>query len=172
MIHSTRSMPSGNFADPQRPFRFPADYYCAPLSDVTPIFPRWVPFGCGGVSAVILLLLFAAGAVISGPRLAEFMDLFLGTSLGELRSMYAPDVSAAEKQRFDDEVERMREGLRTGQVTVKAMQPFMRAMQSAIADKRVTAEEVDRLANAAHEAQKKPAKPPQQPRRSVSVRPH
>ncbi len=169
MIHSTRSMPSGNFADPQRPFRLPADYYCAPLSEVTPIFPRWVPYGCGTVSAVILLLLFAGGAVISGPRLAEFMDLFLGTSLGEVRDMYAPDVSPAEKQRFDSEVERMREGLRSGKITVKALQPFMKAMQSAIADKRVTAEEIGRLSKAAHDAQTTPAKPP---RRSVSPGSH
>ncbi len=160
MIHSTRSMPSGNFDASQSSFRLPADYYSAPLSEVTPVVPRWMPAGCGTASAVILVLLFAGGAMLTGPRLSEFMDFFLGTSVGELRSMYAPDVTAAEKQRFDTEVERMREGLRTGKITVKALQPFMKAMQSAIADKRVTAEEIERLSKAAHDARPVPAPAP------------
>ena len=41
------------------PFHRPADYYAAPLSEVRPIFPRWVPFGCGSASLVIN----ASGAV-------------------------------------------------------------------------------------------------------------
>ncbi len=36
--------------------------------------------------------------------------------------MYAPDVSPAEKQRFDSEVERMREGLRSGVVVLGTVQ--------------------------------------------------
>ena len=27
--------------------RLPADYYASPVSEVTPLFPRWVPLGCG-----------------------------------------------------------------------------------------------------------------------------
>lgn len=173
MIHSSRVMPSGNFGDPvvptssgppsETPFRFPAEYYCAPLSEVKPIFPRWVPFGCGSASAVILVLMFVAGALFSGPRFGELMDFVIGTSIGELRGMYARDVTAAEKQRFDSEVERMREALRNGRIPVKNLQPFMKEMQSAIFDKSVTAEEVERLTKAAHDAQgtgkRRPATP-------------
>ena len=157
-------MPNGDFGapvvptagdkPPQRAFRFPAEYYCAPLADVRPIFPKWVPIGCGSASAVILVLLFAAGALFSGSRFGEVMDFVIGTSVGEVRGMYARDVTPAEKQRFDAEVERMREGIRSGKVPVANLQPFIKQMQSAILDKTVTAEEVERLTKAAHDAQR------------------
>jgi hypothetical protein len=152
MIHSTRSMPSGNLAEPQRPFRFPADYYTAPLSEVTPIFPRWVPMGCGSASAVFLVLLFVAGAVFTGSYFGEFMDFIIGTSLGEVRSMYGPDVTMEQKERFETELETMRTALRGGNVPVQKLQPFMKSMQAAISDKRVTGQELDELTKAAHEA--------------------
>jgi hypothetical protein len=159
MIHSTRSMPSGNLAEPQRPFRFPADYYTAPLSEVRPIFPRWVPVGCGTASAVILVLLFVAGAWVSGPGLAQFMDVVIGTSLGELHDLYTPDVTKDEKERFDAEVERMRSGLRSGTVSLRNVTPFLEGMKKAISDKHVTSDEVEGLIKAAHTAAeaKKPA---------------
>ncbi|HEY3056228.1 MAG TPA: hypothetical protein VGK31_09895 [Thermoanaerobaculia bacterium] len=155
-------MPSGNFDEPiaptppqdvpALPFRSPADYYCAPLTEVRPIFPKWVPIGCGSASAVILVLLFAGGAMLTGPRLARFMDFVLGTSLGELRGMYAPTITATQKQRFDAEVKRMREGLRTDKVSAQNIQPFLRAMQAAIADKKVTSDELEKLTKTAHDA--------------------
>ncbi|HSP17857.1 MAG TPA: hypothetical protein VLV78_24140 [Thermoanaerobaculia bacterium] len=119
---------------------------------MTPILPRWVPIGCGTASAVILVLLFIGGSLLTGSHLAEFTDLVIGTSLGELRSMYAPDVMQYEKDRFDTEVERMRAALRDGKVPMQNVQPFMRGMQSSIADKRVTAEELEALTKTAHDA--------------------
>ena len=167
MIHLTRSMPSGNLdepvtaapppaAAPPRAFRFPCAYYSSPLSEVRPIFPKWVPAGCGIASAVIIVLLFAGGALVSGPALSQFMDFVLGLSLGEMRGMYAPEVTAQQKQRFDDEVKHLREGLRNNKVSVPNLQPFMKTMQTAIADGKVTPEEVDRLARAAADAASKP----------------
>ncbi len=162
MIHSTRSMPSGNLDEPvtaappshvpPHAFRFPADYYCAPLTEVRPIFPRWVPIGCGSASAVILVLLFAGGALLTGPRLAQFMDFILGTSLGEVRGMFAPNISAAQKQAFETEVKQMRAALRADRISMQNIQPFLKAMQASIADKKVTSEELERLTKSAHEA--------------------
>ncbi len=155
-------MPSGNLDEsvtaavpdgiPPRSFRLPADYYTSPLSEVRPLFPYWVPMGCGIASAVILVLLFAAGAVINGPRLAQFMDYVLGTSLGELKGMYAADINATQKAQFDTEVNRLREGLRKDKVSIKNLQPFLKAMESAISDKKVTAGELETLTKSAHEA--------------------
>ena len=150
-------MPSGNF-------RLPAEYYCAPLAEVRPIFARWVPFGCGTVSAVILVLLFAAGAVFSGPRFGDLLDLFVGTSVGELRGMYTKDVTPPEKQQFDAEIERMRAGLRTGKIPVKNLQPFIKEMQNAIADKHVDGGELQRLTKAAQAVQAPPPRQPATPR--------
>ncbi len=162
MIHLTRSMPSGNLDEPvtttaphgtpPRTFRLPADYYTAPLSEVRPLFPKWVPLGCGTASAVILVLLFAGGAVVTGPRLAQLMDYIVGTSLGELKGMYAKDVTAQQKAQFDAEVNRLREGLRNDKVSVQNLQPFLKMMQSAISDKKVTADELEHLTRSAHEA--------------------
>lgn len=156
-------MPSGEFGGPAGPiaeaekpkqsFRFPAEYYCAPLSEVRAIFPRWVPVGCGSAAAVVLVLMFVAGALFSGPRFGEVMDFVIGTSVGDLRGMYARDVTPDEKQRFDAEVERMREGVRSGKIAVRNLQPFMKEMQAAILDKSVTAEELGRLTKAARDAQ-------------------
>ena len=155
-------MPSGNLdepvtstsphAAPPRTFRLPADYYTAPLSDVRPLFPKWVPLGCGTASAVILVLLFAGGAVLTGSRLAQLMDYVIGTSLGELKGMFAPDVTAQQKARFDAEVKQLREGLRSDRVSLQNLQPFLKMMQTAIADKKVTHDEVERLTKTAHEA--------------------
>ena len=167
MIHLTCSMPSGNLdepvtatpppaAAPPRAFRFPCAYYSAPLAEVRPIFPKWVPAGCGIASAVIIVLLFAGGALISGPALSQFMDFVLGLSLGEMRGMYMPEVTARQKQHFDDEVKHLREGLRNNKVSVPNLQPFLKAMQTAISDGKVTPEEVDRLARAAADATSKP----------------
>jgi len=155
-------MPSGNFDEPVTPapppalphpqFLFPSDYYCAPLTDVRPIFSRRVPIGCRSASAVILVLLLAGGAALTGPRLVRLMDFVLGMSLGETRGMFAPNVTPAQKMNFETEVKRMREALRRDQISTKTIQPFLKAMQSAIADKKVTPEELERLTRSAHEA--------------------
>ena len=162
MIHLTRSMPTGNLdesvtatephATPPRSFRLPADYYSSPVADVRPLFPKWVPIGCGTASAVALVLLFAGGAIVSGPRLAQLMDYVVGTSLGELRGMYATDITPQQKTQFDAEVNRMRDGLRTDKVSVQNLQPFLKSMQSAISDKKVTPDELAALTKAAHDA--------------------
>ena len=155
-------MPSGNLdepvttsslhADPPRAFRLPADYYSTPPADVRPLFPKWVPLGCGTASAVLLVLLFVGGAIITGPRLAEFTDYVVGSSLGELKGMYTKDVTAAQKARFDAEVKQLRENLRSGKISMQNFQPFLQAMNTVVGDKKVTGEEVDRLTKAAHEA--------------------
>jgi len=157
-------MPTGNFDEPvsanaQQPvstqrFRFPADYYSAPLSDVKPVVPKWVPWGCGTAAAVFVLILFGAGALLTGSRLATFMDFTLGMSLGELKGAFADDVSEQQKAAFDKEVSAMRENLRTERIAVKNVQPFLQTMQKATSDDKVTPAEVDQLTKAAADASK------------------
>ena len=83
------------------------------------------------------------------------MDYIVGSSLGELKGMYAKDVTADERARFDLEVKQLRENLRSGKVSMQNFQPFLKAMQTAIADKKVTGDEVERLTKTAHEARLK-----------------
>ena len=162
MIHSSPLMPPGNFDDSaplapppspvQRTFRVPSDYYSAPLAEVRPVFPRWVPYGCGTASLVFIVLLFIGGAVLSGPRLGQLLDFVIGTTLGELRPMIASDVPASEKEEFEAEVKRMRDGLRAGKVPVQNVQPFLQAMQKIVSDDKVTLQELDSLTATAKNA--------------------
>ena len=156
-------MTTGNFTGiepseiPQRPestrgFRWPADYYSAPLSEVRPIFPRWVPFGCGLAAAAFFLLLIGAGALLSGERVRGLFDLMIGMTLGQMKPMYQPDVTDAQKAAFETEVEKMREGLRAEKVPVANVQPFFQALQKAVGDEKVTADELAELTETAKKA--------------------
>ena len=154
-------MPTGNFDaipsaappndSPARRFRLPSDYYSAPLSEVRPVFPRWVPYGCGIAAAIAIIALFATGAMLTGPRLAQGLDFVIGMSLGDLRGMFQ-GVSTEQKDAFEREVKAMRDGLNANRVPASAVQPFLQAMQKAIADKKVTPEEVEQLTKAARAA--------------------
>lgn len=163
MIHSVRLMPTGNFvgtdlpvpASPpllERSSRWPCVYYAAPLSEVRPILPHWAPFGCGGAAAILLLILLAAGALLSGERIKGVLDLMVGVTLGEMKPMYAADISTAQKEEFDAEVKRMRENLRAGKISVQKVQPFFQSMQKAVGDEKITAEEFRSLTDAARTA--------------------
>jgi hypothetical protein len=89
--------------------------------------------------------------MLTGPRLAQGLDFVIGMSLGDLRGMFQ-GVSTEQKDAFEREVKAMRDGLNANRVPAAAVQPFLQAMQKAIADKKVTPEEVEQLTKAAREA--------------------
>ncbi|HEX8155043.1 MAG TPA: hypothetical protein VF698_18055 [Thermoanaerobaculia bacterium] len=160
-------MTTGNFDDPPAPspapipprrFRMPAEYYAAPLSEVRPIFPPWVAYGCGSLAGVFLVFLFAGGAWLASGGMSTAMDLILGQTLGEVRGMYAKDVTEADKKAVDDEFSALRKGLREETVSVTRLQPVLRAVQGVISDKTVTHEEVEKLRTAVRAAQTPAAK--------------
>jgi hypothetical protein len=134
---------------PPRRFRLPADYYSAPLAEVRPILPAWAPYGCGAAAILFLVLLFAGGSLMTGARLAALLDFVIATSLGELRGMYTPDVTAAHKESFDTAIKRMREDLRNGRVSAQDIRPFLQTMQKAVGDKKVTPQEVEQMTKSA-----------------------
>jgi hypothetical protein len=155
-------MPTGNFDEPltspvqpdvsRRRFRFPADYYSAPLSEVKPFLPKWAPWGCGGAAALFLILLFAGSSLLTGPRLNALIDLTIGMSLGEAKAMYAAGVTDDQKKAFDVAVTTMRENLRESKISAQNVQPFLKALQKAIGDRKLTPAEVDNLTAAAKQA--------------------
>ena len=167
MIHSPGSMPTGNFDEPvvstpppiktARSMRLPAAYYSAPLSEVKPIFPAWVPWGCGSAAALFLLLMFAGSAALTGPRLGALLDFVLNVSVGEMKGMYTSDVSRAQQDAFDAELKRMREQLRDGTISVQKVQPFLQAMQQTVGDEKVTPEELENLTKIVRESATPPA---------------
>ena len=127
------------------PFRRPADYYSSPVEDVKPIFPRWVPFGCGSVSIVLLIVLVIGAAMASSGAFGEMFDLVFASMQGEVDKMMGRDVKAADKATFDSEMKTMRDAIRTKRLSVDRVQPLLRSIREVSADERVTAEEVKRL---------------------------
>ena len=94
---------------------------------------------------MVLLIIFIGGAFVSGSGISSFMDMAIGMSLGEMRGMYAPEVTPARKQSLEAEIEKMREGLRNEKVSIVNLQPFMQNLQNAIGDRKVTPQEAELL---------------------------
>ncbi len=142
-----------------RRFAWPAEYYSGP-SPVA-VLPRGLTFGCGAAALVALLLVFAGGAFMASGGLVQLMDLTLGMSMGDLRGMYASDVTAAQKKELEDSIEQLRGGLRDGKVSVAQLQPVLETMRNGIIDRKLTPAEVQTLSAAARKASasKLPAKP-------------
>lgn len=129
----------------QGSYRLPADYYAAPVAEVRPLFPRWVPIACGTASAVFLLVLFAAGAFLATGGASRLMNLVLGMMDAEMAKMYAAEVTPAQKQNLASELQQLRENVRSEQVPLAELNPIMMSLRSAIADGSVTAQEADTL---------------------------
>lgn len=127
----------------QRTSRWPADYYSSGAPK--PILPRWAPFGCGAAAVVVLILVFAGGALLSSEYFTDFMDLAIGMSVSEMKGQYAAEVSAGQKKALDEEIERMRKNLREQKISMQAIQPFLQRLRDVSADRKVTAAEATSL---------------------------
>lgn len=133
-----------------RPRVWPADYYSAPSP--SPAVPQWLTYGCGGGSILVLILVFAGGAWLSTGGMVDFMDLAIGMSVGEMRGMYASDVTPQRKESLEAAISEMQKGLREKKVRVVALQPFLERLRKAVADEKVTGAEAAGLEDAARTA--------------------
>ena len=127
----------------ESPFTRPADYY----SSAAPqrVLPEWAPYGCGGVSLLILIIVVAGGSWLSRGGFAEFMDLAIGMTMGEMRGMYQKDVTAAQKQTIEREIEAMREHLRNETISAQRIQPVLNEIAKVTKDEKVDKQEADAL---------------------------
>ena len=130
--------------------RWPADYYSS--ATPRPVLPQWATFGCGAAAVVVLVIVFAGGAFLGGNGLSQFMDFALGMSLGEMRGMYTAEVSKAQRETLDRELEAMRTRLREKTIAVKDIQPVLQTLQKGIRDEKMTPAEVDQLTAAVRKA--------------------
>ncbi|HEY6137707.1 MAG TPA: hypothetical protein VI670_08085 [Thermoanaerobaculia bacterium] len=135
------------------PFRLPADYYASP--ERNRLFPRAVPFGCGSAAAVFLVVLFAAGALVSGDRGGRLMSGLFATMQREIDGQFAKDVPQAQKAEFDAQFNELRHRLETGRAKMTTLQPFLETMRDASMDEKITPEETKRLIDALHEVNRK-----------------
>jgi hypothetical protein len=137
-------------SSPPPRFRVPADYYAAPTLEVRPVFPRGVKIGCGVASAALLLIIFAAGAIVAHRGIGKLMDPLLGMMSDEIGSMYAKDVTPPQRKALAGEITTLREGIRSGRVPVAKLDPIMSSLREAIRDQRLTQAETEKLRKEIH----------------------
>ena len=138
------SLPMTVTENPPKPgFQWPCEYYSSAMP--RPVLPQWAPFGCGAASVLVLLLVFAGGALMSSDRFLDFMDFAIGMSISEMKGQYAGEVSAEQKNALDSEIARMRKNLREKKISMQTMQPFLRHLTEVTSDSNVTALEADSL---------------------------
>jgi hypothetical protein len=142
---------------PERRFVLPAEYYSSATPDA--MLPAWVKFGCGGLSLLIMLLVFVGGGYLASGGMVDLMDLVFSMSVGEMRPMYTETVTAAQKAEVEQEIELLRRNLREGKVRVQQLDPVLQTMRRATDDGKVDAQEATSLVEAARWANR-PAKTP------------
>jgi hypothetical protein len=130
---------------PRAPFRLPGDYYSSPVSEVTPVFEKWVPFGCGTAAMLFVAVLFIGGAFAGRGGMGRLFDSVFSMMQHELTNAFAGDVTAAQRSAFDTEYAKFRANLRDNRIELTKVQAFLKTVTAADEDKKITAGEVDHL---------------------------
>lgn len=130
-------------------FRRPADYYAAPESRLRPLFPRWVPLGCGWTSIVFVIVLFVAGGFAA--RSGSILDMLFGKIQDDLVQHFSRDVTPAQRASFAAEMRTMRASARNGKLKLDRTQTFLRLASELDSDEKVDHGEIDKLIAAAHD---------------------
>jgi hypothetical protein len=125
------------------PFQRPADYYSDSASRLRPLFPRWVPLGCGWISLVFVVLLFAAGAF--APRSGAILDWVFGKLEEDLFRSFSGDVTIAQRRDFAMEMQTMRLAARDGKLKLESTQKFLKVATDVDGDDKVDHAEADKL---------------------------
>ena len=137
--------------EPNLPFRRPADYYSTPTGDAKPLFPRWVPYGCGTAAIVLLVLVFVGGVFAARGGMGQLFDFMFGSMQGEIDKMFTKEVTPAQKAAFDNEMKTMRDAVRQNRLPIDRLQPLLRTMRDVTSDEHVTPAEADQLTKQMHE---------------------
>ena len=124
-------------------WRRPADYYSSGAPER--VLPQWAPYGCGGAALLVLILVFAGGACLSRGGIFQLMDFVFGTTMGEIRGMYAKDVTKEQKDVFEKEISAMRKELRAKAIRVERVSPLLETIRKVTADEKITRAEMDTL---------------------------
>lgn len=129
-------------ADPL-PFRRPADYYSTPGTELRPLFPRWVPMGCGWAALLFVIALFVAGAV--APRSGSILDMLFGKIQDDMTSHFTRDVTPAQKAAFAAEMKTLRAAASAGKLRLDRTQSFLHLATEVDADEKIDHAEADKL---------------------------
>jgi hypothetical protein len=127
------------------PFRLPGQYYEAPVSEVTPVFHKWVPYGCGSAAIAFVVLLFIGGAFAGKGGVGPLLDFAFGMMEKELEAGYAPDATPSQRTAFESEYNKLRTNLRANRLDLARVQTLLRSISDAQEDKKLTGSELQRL---------------------------
>jgi hypothetical protein len=142
------ALPPEPVADPL-PFRRPADYYAAPEKDRRPLFPRWVPLGCGWASVLLVILLFAIGAL--APRSGSVFGWLFGKIGSDIPPHFQRDVTPVQKAEFAAEIKNLQVAANAGKLKLDKTQSFLKLVTDVDGDEKVDHAEADKLIAAARE---------------------
>jgi hypothetical protein len=110
--------------DDALPFRRPADYYSTPEINRRPLFPKWVPIGCGWVAVVFVVLFFIAGTL--APKSGSALEWVFGKIQTDMTPHFAKDVTPAQKAEFTAEMKTLRESAKAGKLKLDKTQTFLK----------------------------------------------
>jgi len=134
----------------------PADYYSRPRTEAERIAPRWLTMGCGALALVILIALFAGGALVSSGHAGQLVDLWFQTLQDELISQTDADVPSADKTTFVAEFTTLRQNVKAQKVKADDLLPLIRGIVDATKDHHVTRAELTALTQRVHAANTHP----------------
>lgn len=130
------------------PSRWPGEYYASPVTSRRPLFPRWVPFGCGAAAILALTILFIGGAIAGSGGAGMIFEMMFGAMQDEVDGMFTKDVQPAQKAAFDQEMKALRDRMKGPGVPLDRLQPLLRTIREASSDGHVTPQEADTLTSA------------------------
>jgi hypothetical protein len=128
---------------PALPFRRPADYYAGVGPGLRPLFPHWVPAGCGWAALAFVVLLFIAGAI--APRSGSVLDMLFGKIGDDIVSHFQRDVTPVQKAAFATEMKTLRASAAAGKLKLDRTQSFLRLATEVDGDEKIDHAEADKL---------------------------
>jgi hypothetical protein len=129
-------------ADPL-PFRRPADYYSTPEVNRRPLFPRWVPVGCGWAAVVFIILLFIGGAL--APKSGSVLEWLFAKIQTDMTPHFAKNVTPAQKAEFAAEMQTLRASAKAGKLKLDKTQTFLKLATEVDSDEKIDPAEADKL---------------------------
>jgi hypothetical protein len=121
----------------------PADYYEAPPAVAR--FPRWLPISCGVAAIVAILFMFAVGAFLRSGGLGTFVAIAIGQFQGEMKTMFDDEVPVDSKEKLDNSLRAVREGLRSGAIDQRNVVPLLEEIREVSGDGKISAAEAEEL---------------------------
>lgn len=136
--------PEGDISPSGGNFRLPADYYSTPPGG-QPIFPRWVPIGCGSAALIALLGIFIGGAALMRGGGASIVNWAVSAVRKDVDRAMSADVPPADRTALDREMETLRKNMEGGRVKLERVKPILTSLQQAVADDKITRGEAEKL---------------------------